>query len=85
MDALQVALLNTASSISVFVLTLIAILSKRRLDITYLLPIIGIAISIVHHVIFAVAKTIWLLYLGLKFFNRHKYPIDALFFSFELV
>ncbi|CAM2707631.1 unnamed protein product [Rotaria socialis] len=64
MSALQVALLNTAISVTIAVLTLTATLSKRRLDSSYLLPVIGVVMSIVHHVIFAVAKTVWLLYLG---------------------
>ncbi|CAM4902288.1 unnamed protein product [Rotaria socialis] len=64
MSAFQVALLSTAISVTIAVLTLTATLSKRRLDSSYLLPVIGVVMSIVHHVIFAVAKTVWLLYLG---------------------
>ncbi|CAF4562160.1 unnamed protein product [Rotaria socialis] len=64
MSALQVALLSTAISVTIAALTLTATLSKRRLDSSYLLPVIGVVMSIVHHVIFAVAKTVWLLYLG---------------------
>ncbi|CAF3977245.1 unnamed protein product [Rotaria magnacalcarata] len=58
MSALQVALLSTATSVTIAILTLIATLSKRRLDSSYLLPAIGVVMSIVHHVIFAVAKTV---------------------------
>ena len=79
MSAVQVAFLASTSSLIVFVLILISALSKWRLDSTYLFPVIGIIASIIHHVIFAVSKTIWLLYLGLPSFSRHS-DITALEF-----
>jgi hypothetical protein len=66
MHALGVGLLATTHAISACFLTLIiSLFRKQKLDKTYFWPIIGLLALAVDLVLFGLAKSTWLLYIGL--------------------
>jgi len=64
LDALHVSLLSSTQAIILFLLSMLAALSKKSLDNTYLLPVLGSLAVIVNIIIVGFAKRIWLLYIG---------------------
>jgi hypothetical protein len=81
MNALTVSLLASAQALFILILTVLAVRFKRQMDSTYLPPIIGALALTVDLVIFGLAKVVWLLYIGLRFFLLYFYFV---FFSFIL-
>jgi hypothetical protein len=64
LDAFHVSLLSSTQAIILFLLSMLAALSKKSLDNTYLLPVLGSLAVIVNIIIVGFAKRIWLLYIG---------------------
>ncbi len=64
LDALHVSLLSSVQAIIVFLLSMLTAFSKKSLDSTYLLPVLGALAVIVHLIILGFARTVWLLYIG---------------------
>ena len=64
LDALNVSLLSATQAVITFILSILAAVSKKSFDNTYLPPVLGAFAVIVKLVIISVAKRIWLLYIG---------------------
>ena len=64
LDALRVGFLSAVQAIAVFMLCIVAAVSKKSLDGTYLLAMLGSVAIITNLIIFGFAKRIWLLYIG---------------------
>jgi PCFT/HCP family folate transporter-like MFS transporter 1/3 len=64
LDALNVALITLAQSLTVSIVSLFIVLSKRTFDKTYILPLLGSIALIIGLSIFSFVKQIWLLYLA---------------------
>jgi hypothetical protein len=69
LDALNVAFISMAQAIAIFFFNMIAILSKQKLDKTFLPPILGSVALIINLLLFGLAKRIWLLYIGLIYLH----------------
>lgn len=63
LDAFHVALLTTAQTGAIFLVSLVMLLLKRILKDSYILPIIGVIFYVSSLILFGIAKKIWLLYL----------------------
>ena len=84
MDAVNVSLLLSSQSILAFALSLIAACVKKKLDNTFLLPILGLIAVASEFVLLGLARTIWPLYIGVNDFLRHSISIHlyiAFFFD----
>jgi hypothetical protein len=64
LDALHVSVLSSVQAIIVFLLSILAALRKKSWSNSYLLPSLGLLAVMVDLIIFSVAKTIWLVYIG---------------------
>jgi hypothetical protein len=64
LDALHVSLLSSAQAIVVFSLSMLSAFSKKSLDSTYLLAVLGSLAVIVNLIILTFARRVWLLYIG---------------------
>jgi hypothetical protein len=64
LDALNVAFISLAQALTVSIISLLIVLSKRTFDKTYILPLLGSIALIIGLTIFSFVKKIWLLYIG---------------------
>jgi hypothetical protein len=66
-DALNVALISLAQALTLSIVSLLIVLSKRTFDKTYILPFLGLIALIIGLTMFSFVKKLWLLYIGKKF------------------
>lgn len=64
LDALHVGFISLAQALTISIISLFIVFSKKTFDHTYLLPILGSITLIVGLIGFSLAKKVWLLYIG---------------------
>lgn len=64
LNALHVALITLAQSLTVSIVSLLIIFSKKTFDKTYILPLFGSIALIIGLSVFSFVKQVWLLYIG---------------------
>jgi len=64
LDALHVSFLAGTQAVAVVLFSILTALSKKSLDKTYVLAILGSLAAVVNLIIVSFARRIWLLYIG---------------------
>jgi len=64
LDALRVSFLAGTQAVAVVLFSILTALSKKSLDKTYVLAILGSLAAVINLIIVSFARRIWLLYIG---------------------
>ena len=81
LDALHVAFISLAQALTISIISLLIVFSKKTSDETYTLPILGSIALITGLTVFGIAKRVWLLYIGKVILDLIEYNC---FFSVKL-
>jgi hypothetical protein len=69
LDALNVGFISLAQALTVSIVSLLIVFLKKKVDKTFIIPLIGSIALITGLTVFGLSKRVWLLYVGMSIFH----------------